>query len=156
MNTSTLPAVVTAVHDVDDVHVTPTAWSLAGAVAGAHAVPLYDSNDPVPVAATQNVESGHETATGPPVAVILVGLPHEMPFHMTASPVLSTNMQNEDVGHDATADPCDPLGGVSKVVGADHTEPFHFATPSIASVATQKAADAQAILTAAPVRGLTV
>jgi hypothetical protein len=105
LKTSTLPVVRTAVHEVCDVHVTPTAWSPAGAVVGPHVVPLYDSKDPVEVAATQNVESGHDTATGPPVPVIFVLPLHELPFHLKAFPELSTNMQNEDVGHEATDNP---------------------------------------------------
>jgi hypothetical protein len=62
-------------------------------------------------------------------------------------------MQKEDVGHETTARPCVPLSGVSTLVGADQLVPFQRDTPSTASVATQKVADAHATVTAAPVRG---
>ena len=105
LKTSTLPVVRTAAHDVCEVHVTPTAWSPAGAVVGPHVVPLYDSNAPVPLAATQKVESGQDTASGSPVPVMFVAPLHELPFHLKACAELSTNMQNEDVGHETTDDP---------------------------------------------------
>jgi hypothetical protein len=85
--------------------------------------------------------------------VKFVGLLHELPFHLTASPVLSTSMQKEEVGHETTDEPSDPPGGVSTIVGADQLDPFQRAAPSTPSVATQNVDDAHAIVTAEPVPG---
>jgi hypothetical protein len=136
-------------------HVTPTTMSSAGPVLD-QVAPLYEMSLPVPVAATQKEELVHETARGSPSAGIFLGVPHDEPSQMTASWVLSRNMQKDELGHETTEVPEVPWGSESMINGADQVVPFQRATASMELVATQKVADAHPTETAGPVIGSTV
>jgi hypothetical protein len=75
---------------------------------------------------------------------------------MTASSVLSRNMQKDELGHETTEVPEVPAGSESMINGADHDVPFQRETESMEFVATQKVADAHPTETAGPVIGSTV
>jgi hypothetical protein len=70
--------------------------------------------------ATQNEADGHETAPGPPF-VMLLGVLHERPFHISDRPELSTASQNDDDTQDTESIWVVP----SMSRGPVHPLPFH-------------------------------
>jgi hypothetical protein len=110
----------------------------------------------LPVTPTQNDDPVQKTARGSPVAGTFSGAPHDAPFQMTASSVLSRNTQKDELEHEITEVPRVPFGSESTKMGADQDAPFQRETASMASAATQKVDDAQATEMAGPVMGSTV
>ena len=83
-----------------------------------HDVPLNVATFPPSSTAAQNDADEHDTATDPPLVLMLVGADHEVPLNVTTPPVLSPAAQNDADGHDTAPRP--PLLG-SMLVGAPQT-----------------------------------